>query len=109
MHVLYYQNETVVELTGLTNVVSGLPIDDAAVEITVTDRSGNEILGASWPLAMASLVNGEGDYRGFLPAALETTVGQRLWANVVVTVGGVISGSWAMDLVVERRGAGDRI
>lgn len=109
MHVLYYQNETLVELIGLQDEVSETEINDASVDVTVRDRaSGVNITGATWPIAMSSLGTG-GDYRGSLPAALATSVGQRLVARVTVTVAAILVGTWEMDLVVERRGAGDRI
>ncbi len=61
---LYIDNTNNVFVKGLTNSLTGLPVNDAAVTMTVVDRKGDPVTGESWPVDLVYIQTSDGDYRG---------------------------------------------
>lgn len=78
MAFLYYQSDNTAEVRYLTDSITGALVESATVEITLTDTSDVEIVGATWPLDMPHIENGT--YRANLPDSLTLTKGQEVRA-----------------------------
>jgi hypothetical protein len=54
--VLYIGNTSVLELVGLIDIVTGDPITDAVVTVTLYDSNDAEVAGLVWPTTMPHIV-----------------------------------------------------
>ena len=70
MDVLLIGNDQLITVVGLKDEITGEFINDAAVEVTLKDRSGNEVAGQSWPFTLDYVTDTDGDYRGILEDGL---------------------------------------
>lgn len=86
MLTLYVGSSNVVELTGLTNSVTGAVDNAATVTVTVKDATGaTNVAGETWPKSMAYVAASAGTYRATLSPNLAITSGTRYRAVVDVT------------------------
>jgi hypothetical protein len=91
---LYIDNDTLAELYDLRDEVTGALITDATVTVTLFDGSGEEVLGAVWPVTMPHVENGI--YRAVIPAGLDLDRGRRYQA--VMSTSGA---SWELELTAQ--------
>ena len=70
MKALLVDNTIIVEANRLRNDITDEWLNEATVELTVTDSSGHELLGPSWPMVMDYVEGTNGSYRAILPADL---------------------------------------
>jgi hypothetical protein len=64
--VVYLLNTNVVELDALYSAVEETYINDAVVEVTIKDASGNAVPGETWPLTMTYVTDSDGRYRAII-------------------------------------------
>lgn len=101
--VLYEGNDTIVELRGLVNAMTGEYLDDAEVSCTLLDADGEDVEGPEWPLTMAYLEESDGVYRATLAASLELSRAARYTLRVDVDGGDGLVGRWDMPCVCRAR------
>lgn len=102
---LYRLNDNLIELTGLTNGVTGAIISNATVGVTLTKSDGAPVAGddgLEWPVAMAA-TGTPGSYRAILEDGLVLTAGEVLIADVDVDAGGDLKAHWTLDVRVQDR------
>lgn len=79
-------SDNVVQLSGLADTVTGDPIVDAVVAVTIYDGAGAEVSGAAWPVAMPYVL-ADGVYRVTLPYTVgvvgPATYTQRIVATTI--------------------------
>lgn len=92
----------VLELTGLTNGVTGELISDADVTVTVVNAQGNVLPGETWPLTVAPVEGEPGTYRATLSADLPVSSRQCLDAIVVADAGVGLKRTWHVSVQGER-------
>jgi len=103
VHVIYEGNDTIIEVKGLKNEVSGDYINAATVAVTLTDTTGVEVTGETWPLAMSYVTGSNGKYRATLADTLSLTVGTRYEATISANAGAGLQAKWVEQLVCQQR------
>lgn len=101
--IIYYQNDTVLEVRDLRNGVTGEYLDQAALSVTVYDTAGVAVSGAVWPLAMSYVAGSNGKYRVTLPAALALTKRNKYTAVVLADGGVGLDARWEIELSCQQR------
>lgn len=87
-------NTNALELTGLKDEVTEAFINDAVVTATVKNAVGAEVAGQSWPLTLEYLSGSDGNYLGFLDAALELVAKAKYTAVIEADGGTDRIGHW---------------
>lgn len=100
---LYVGNDTILEVGSLKNELTGAFLNSAAVTVTVTDMSGVEVSGDTWPKTMAYLTGSDGVYRATLLHGLALVAGTRYQAEVAADAGTGLYASWTIDCVARDR------
>lgn len=90
---LYAGNSNLMELKGLQNGATASYENAAAVSVTLRDEHGVQIVGQTWPKAMAYVTGSDGDYRGTLEEGLSLVHGQFVTAEILATASG-LTGKW---------------
>ena len=85
--VLYFGNDMILEVRGLQNEVTGAYLNSATVTVTLIDKVGAQVAGASWPMSMAYVAASDGVYRATLPYSLSVTRNARYTAIVDINAG----------------------
>lgn len=70
--------------TTVNDSITGLPINDALVEATITDPAGNALSGTSWPIQLTYVPTSPGVYRYQFDAALPVVAGQGYKARFTI-------------------------
>ena len=96
---LWIGNDMSLELIGLREGQASK--DSAIVTVTIKDRSGIEVGGATWPITMTPM--GGGDYLAVLPASLEVKRRESYEVTIDVDASGSI-GRWCRSVVADCRG-----
>lgn len=103
IHILYVGNNCTVDLSGLHNTVTGRPVSDAIVTITLFDAGGAQVLGSDWPQQMSQLRDSNGTYRATLPYTMAIVAGARYTAHVVAEAGNGLHAEWDLPCVGRER------
>lgn len=90
----FIANSLVLDLIGLRSHVEETFINNATVTVTVKDKAGTDVLGATWPLSMAYVAASDGDYRAILPSTLEMLKNKIYTAFIDADGGGERIGHW---------------
>ena len=98
---LYVGNDTTVELTGLTNSVTGAAVNNATATVTLVDENDVAVTGMTFPQAMTPL--GNGAYSATLQDTLALTAGQNYRLYVDVNAGSGLAASFALVLRARER------
>lgn len=93
---LHLASHNIVEIRALTNKATGEIDTGASVAITITDRSGNEVAGVTWPLTMSHTSGGT--YRATLPDDLVVLEKRRYIATIEATGSGGQKKTWREDV-----------
>jgi len=103
MDVIYITNTNVIELTGLTDEITGLLVNDAIVAARL-QYCGVDVSGQSWPLTLDHLVDSPltATYRGLLESDLVLTSGQQYTA-IVTASSGSMTGTWNCKVLAQVR------
>ena len=99
---LYLDNSNVIELRDLKNSVTGDADTGATVAVTITDSSGNEVGGATWPISMTHVADGK--YRATLSPDVALLSDSLYLVVVEATGSGGEKGEWNCDLIAADRG-----
>ena len=81
--VAFIDNDNVLRVTGMRNAITGTYLNSRTVTVTLTDSSGTEVTGQSWPLTLTYVPDSDGEYRATLPYDIGVTGGQTYTARVV--------------------------
>lgn len=98
---LYVGNDTIVELTGLTNSATGATVNSASASITLVDENDAPVDGMTFPQAMTAL--GNGAYSATLQDTLDLTPGLNYRLYVDVNAGSGLAASFALVLRARER------
>ena len=102
MQQLKIGNSNVVELQRLRNTVTGQPITDANVDMTVYDGAGVAVGGQVWSTSLQHVA--DGTYRVILDATLELRRGDTYYGIITALgVGGGEEGKWELQLKADSR------
>lgn len=101
--ILYYGNDMVLELTDLTNEVTGSNISGATVFVTLVDSSDTQVAGGTWPKPMPYVTGSDGVYRTTLEDTLSLTKGSRYTAKITADGGSGLMGYWEKRFICKVR------
>jgi hypothetical protein len=87
-------NSVVVELSAVTNTVTGAFDNAAVVECTVRDLAGVEVGGHVWPQAMAYVSDSDGVYRATLQPGVEVKANKPYRVHIDASGSGGEVGHW---------------
>jgi hypothetical protein len=102
-HVLFKDNDLILEISGLRNEVSGAFLDTATVTVSLADVDGNPVTGAAWPLPLDYVAGSDGIYRVTLVDTLELTPDTRYLATLTADGGGNLRATWQLDCICQVR------
>lgn len=101
---LYVGNDTVLEVKGLKNEVTGAFLNAATVTATLSDSaSGAEVSGQSWPVTLAYVAGSDGDYRATLSYAMSLTANGRYTASITADAGAGLRAQWSVPCRAQTR------
>lgn len=100
--ILFFKNDTLIELLGLKNEVTQVVINSATVDVTLVDDTDAEVVGETWPLSMPS-TGADGDYRATLKDTLTLTQDRQYVAKIDADAGAQLKGHWELPLTVKLR------
>ena len=101
--VLWDNNDTIIEIRGLENEVTGENINDATVTCTLYDAEEVSVTGQSWPLTMTYVTGSAGVYRATLPYGLGIVAASRYTLQLDVNAGTGLRGQWRIPCVCRIR------
>ena len=84
---LYIGNDSIVELTGLYDQLTGNYVNNASVQCTVFDANGGALANVGWPIALNYLAASNGVYQGIIPATIQLAEASGYRAQVIATSG----------------------
>lgn len=102
--ILYTGNDMVLELSNLTNDVTGELLDAADVQVTLLRTDGTPVEGAEWPLSLLHVAGSRGMYRVTLPYTMILAINGRYTAQVTVDAGPGLRGEFELECVARQRG-----
>jgi hypothetical protein len=103
---VFVANTNVIELQSLQNEIDQSYINNASVDVTIADLSGNPETGAgwpSWPLAMVYVTASNGVYRAVLVDTLPFDPSQSYLALVHANASGIGIGRWQFKFRPQQR------
>ena len=103
VNILYTGNDTVLEVSGLKNEVSGAFLNSAAVTATLVDADGDQVAGETWPKTLVYVESSDGTYRATLPYTMALAAGGRYVAQISVNAGSGLRASFALPCVARGR------
>lgn len=103
VNIVYTGNDTVLEVKGLKNEVTGAFLNSATVTATLVDDDGNQVAGETWPKTLEYVADSDGIYRATLPYTLSLAAGGRYEANISVNAGAGLRASWSLPVVARSR------
>ena len=102
VHVIFADNDNVIEVTDLKNLVDGAFQNAATVTVTITDSDGNEVAGETWPLTLPYVSGSEGDYRANLADTISFVATNEYTADVIADAGANGRARWPDEEVIAR-------
>lgn len=103
VHILYDNNDMVLEVSGLMNEVSGDFLNSATVTVSLADSDGNPVAGNAWPLALEYVAASDGIYRVTLADTLDLAPNARYVADLIADGGAGLRAQWSLDCVCRAR------
>lgn len=103
---VFVANTNLLTLSGLKSQVEGTFVNDATVEVTITDLAGNVMTGTGWPtfpLSMPYVATSDGDYRAVLADTIPFTAGKPYLAKIDANAGVNRIGQWKFQFTPETR------
>jgi len=101
--VIFIDNDNLIELIGLKDIALDAFVNDATVQITLTDTAGDEVAGQSWPVTLNYVAASDGNYRATLEDGLVLTPGRKYTAVVTADAGSDLLGKWTVKPVAKIR------
>lgn len=103
IHILLDNNDSILEVDGLKNELTGVFLNAATVTVTLKDAAGADVAGDTWPKTLNYLAASNGTYRATLLYSLTLTAGSRYTAVITADGGAGLHAEWAMDCVCRAR------
>lgn len=103
IHILLDNNDSILEVDGLKNELTGTFINSATVTVTLYDAANTPVGGDTWPKALAYVAASNGIYQTILSYALAITSGSRYSAVITADGGAGLRAEWTMDCVCRAR------
>lgn len=103
VNIVYTGNDTVLEVKGLKNEVTGAFLNSATVTATLVDDDGNQVAGETWPKTLEYVSGSDGIYRATLPYTMSLAAGGRYEANISVNAGAGLRAAWSLPVVARSR------
>lgn len=100
---LYVGNNNILELLRLKSAIDGEIIDDAVVQATIVTVTGVEVTGQIWPVTMAPIGSGLGDYRAVLSEDIGVTANTRYIVIIDVDGGPNRKAHWEIPVMARVR------
>lgn len=100
--ILYQANDTIIEVAGLKNEVTGAFVNNATVNVTLLDSVGALVTGQTFPLTLAYVAVSDAVYRAKLNFGLVLTPNGKYSANVNVLADGLVA-NWSIDVICKKR------
>lgn len=101
--ILYVGNDTILEVKGLKNEVTGGFLNAATVTAVLVDNEGDEVAGYSWPATLAYVAGSDGIYRATLPYSMSLSGGARYSAQITANGGSGLRASWSIPCLARAR------
>jgi len=101
MDTLFLNTDNVIELTELTNGMTGDAITNATVTLTLFDEDDVEITGETWPLAMNYVSGTTATYRATASYDIGLSNAQHVKAEIVVDAGVGLHREWIKHCIVK--------
>jgi len=107
--VKYYLASDVLEVTGLRNAVTAAYLNSGVTAtVTLVDATGTNVVGGTWPQALAYVAGSNGVYRATLAGATLTLVpGDWYVAQLSIDAGGGLVDYRELPVEVVIKGAND--
>lgn len=99
---IYISNDNTIELHNVTNSVTGVADTGATVTVTLTDGSGTEVTGQTWPTTMAWDAT-DSVYRASLNAEMSLRRGGTYIASISATGSAGELASWELQVKAQPR------
>ena len=103
IQVIYDANSQLITVDGLTNVVDGAYVNDAACTVEFLDAADQQLPGETWPVTLAYVLASDGKYQGMVSAAVSYTVGNPITAHIRADAGAGLVGDWSIPCRVVTR------
>lgn len=82
----------VIEVSGVTDKITGLPIDDATINATLKDSDGADVSGIAWPVVLPFVSSGL--YREIIDKAAAVINDAGYTLEIVLTTPGNYDAKW---------------
>lgn len=102
-HIIYEDNDNVIEVSELKDQVADTFLNNQIVEVTIKDLDGTELSGQTWPISLSYVSGSNGKYRATLPDTLAFDSDKEYVAEVDVQAGAGKSAKFILDLVIRDR------
>lgn len=103
VNILFTGNDTVLEVKGLKNEVTGDFLNAASVTATMVDAEGDQVAGDVWPKSLVYVTGSDGTYRATLPYTMNLVAGGRYVAQISVNGGAGLRASFSLPCVARGR------
>lgn len=103
LHVIYKDNDNVLQVDQLKNGVDGSFLNAATVTVTVTTTTGDNVLPDNWPVTMSYVAASDGRYQAILEEDLVLTADTEYVAIIDADAGSDLRGHWEVPLIAEVR------
>lgn len=103
VNVIYTANDTVIEVKGLKNEVTGAFLNSATVTATLVDAAGSQVAGETWPKTLSYVTGSDGIYRATLPYTMSLAAGGRYEAQITANGGSGLRANFALPVLAKSR------
>ncbi len=101
--IIFNQNDNLIEVLGLTDIVSGNFANSATVTATLVDGDDAEVVGQIWPITLVYVAASDGDYQAILNDVLVLTVGDLYTVKIDADAGVDMKAHWEFPVRAETR------
>ena len=98
-HILFKDNDMVLEVSGLQNKITGAYLNAAAVAVSLANAAGVAVTGETWPLALVYVTSSDGVYRATLEESLGIDKDAEYIATVTADAGADLKATWVLDCI----------
>ena len=100
---VYPGNHTLVELSGLQNLLTGAYVNSATADMTVVDVNSAQVPGITWPASFTPVQSSNGDYSATLSNSAGWIVGQWYFGKITVVTTEGLRGNWEIEMEAQKR------
>ena len=85
----YIGSDNVIQLADFYDAVAGSYLNSATVTATMTDLSGNEVTGVTWPMTLSYVAASNGKYLVTVDKAAVVTENATYFVTITAAEGGI--------------------